>query len=67
MTNYTQYIKLNKDLIIQNTGNSTLTISKVSSNNNQPAMLKKTIKIKPREIIKEVEDESWFDYLNIFD
>ena len=39
----------------------------VSSNNNQPAMLKKTIKIKPREIIKEVEDESWFDYLNIFD
>jgi len=39
----------------------------VSLNNNQPAIVKKIIKTKPKEIVKEIEDESWFDYLNIFD
>ena len=39
----------------------------VSSNNNQPAIVKKIIKIKPKEIVEKIENESWFDYLNIFD
>jgi outer membrane protein assembly factor BamD len=39
----------------------------VSSNSNQPIMVKKNIKIKPKEPVKEIKDESWFDYLNVFD
>ena len=39
----------------------------VSSNSNQPIMVKKNIKIKPKETVEKIKDESWFDYLNIFD
>ena len=39
----------------------------VSSNSNQPIMVKKNIKIKPKETVEKIKDESWFDYLNVFD
>ena len=39
----------------------------VSSNSNQPIMVKKNIKIKPKELVEEIKDESWLDYLNVFD
>tara|TARA_B100001250_G_scaffold99583_1_gene83787 strand:+ start:658 stop:1503 length:846 start_codon:yes stop_codon:yes gene_type:complete len=39
----------------------------VSLNDNQPVRVKKIIKTKPKKIVKEIKDESWFDYLNIFD
>ncbi len=39
----------------------------VNSNSNQPIMVKKNIKIKPKETVEKIKDESWFDYLNVFD
>lgn len=39
----------------------------VNSNSNQPIMVKKNIKIKPKELVEEIKDESWLDYLNVFD
>ena len=39
----------------------------VRSNSNQPIMVKKNIKIKPKETVEKIKDESWFDYLNVFD
>ena len=39
----------------------------VSSNSNQPIMVKKNIKIKTKETVEKIKDESWFDYLNVFD
>ena len=39
----------------------------VSLNSNQPIMVKKIIKIKPKEPVEKIKDESWFDYLNVFD